>query len=338
MRVRNALAVFGVVGMLTSPSLCATEVFVRGTQGDLGHGHLRVSKGECYVITAKHLVADPGEARVVGFSGAGANSTVEERDSSDVAILKVSKPSFCHDVSNPSVEGVDHLLETENAGKIEMIEEDGSLVRLDVEITSVSRNQIDIESEQVLRKGISGSTLTIKGRAVGMIVRSEGKKAAALPMTFVETVWDRYVGKVPSCDDGCEVALKDLAVIAHKEESDTSVSGVVSRRIDYVYQLPAGWPTPQFFHVVKQATILNLPGMPGQPPSPKVAFFAFSKSATPFAQDVLVFAAAFDTVGQASASFSKDMQNWWIEVHGTSNLDDIVVSIKKPPSPWDSAP
>src|ERR1043165_8008126 len=144
MQRRSTLHLWCLAALIACSPAEATQVFVRGTNGDLGHGHLRVANGQCFVVTAKHLVANPGEVKVVLFKGAEATAMVVERDSSDVAILKISEPSFCENVGNPRIEGLDHLLETEHSGKLELIEEDGSLLRINVDLTGVGRNQIDV--------------------------------------------------------------------------------------------------------------------------------------------------------------------------------------------------
>lgn len=330
MWLRNALHLGCVVAVITCAPLEATEVLVRGTSGELGQGHLRVANGKCYVVTAGHLVAGSREFTVIRYGAKEASATLADSGSSDVAILKISNLSFCEEVANPSIKGLDQLLETETSGKLELVQEDGTLVRADVEIKAVGRNQITIESTQVLAKGVSGSTLVVHGRPSGMVSRSEGKRAAVIPMTLVETVWNRYVGNIPNCDDGCEVALKTLSQLDHAEQDDTSINGMVKKRVDYIYQFPENWPTPPFFHVIKEASIINLPGVLTHSEPLKVTSFSFSKSPTPFAQDVRIPAGAFDGFGEVREPFNKGLKSWWIRVTGTSNISDIVVSIEKP--------
>lgn len=173
---RAVLACLCLLPLLSAPALAAPEpVFVKAREH--GRGLLRERNGECFVITPHHVVGDESRITIVARGRIERLARNETVYGGDVALLRLEseRPLGCSPFWDTG-EKLDEALRKNSEGVITSLNEDGSVERRAVHVTSYDERLIIVRPDSErdrFHKGLSGSLLEIRGAPAGMLMQVE---------------------------------------------------------------------------------------------------------------------------------------------------------------------
>lgn len=172
-----------LVTLATAPAY--GQVFVRAS--DEGRGMLRARSGECFLITPYHVVEYVDRVTLVGLGRREAEAQLETTYQEDVALLRVSR-STPMDCGGPwdDGSGLGDRITSASRGILQSMEGSGELRRRPVDIVSAGDAvfiQIrEVNPEDRLYQGLSGSVLLIGSRPAGMLMGMDPSTGAGIVM------------------------------------------------------------------------------------------------------------------------------------------------------------
>lgn len=141
--------------------------------GETGQGQLVSHQGNCYVLTAAHVVGNSRRAQVLTSAGEEANATMQRPfwEGFDVAVgvLRAAPPSGCGPTSQQFFKNTGRA----TPGKIATLPfvAPGGVVNVPVRVDRINyleiTGQID-DPAQAAQKGLSGGFLVMDGKPLGM--------------------------------------------------------------------------------------------------------------------------------------------------------------------------
>lgn len=164
---RATLAAFLATAQLVS----AEGVMVRA--GESGQGHLVSHRGNCYVVTAAHVVGNSRRAQILTSTGEEATATMQKPfwDGFDVAVgvLRASPSSGCGPSSGQFVSNVSRP--TPGRAATLPFVAPGGVIHIPVRVDRVDYRELNGRIEdpaQEAQKGLSGGFLVLDGKPLGM--------------------------------------------------------------------------------------------------------------------------------------------------------------------------
>jgi hypothetical protein len=157
-------------------SACASDVYLKIDNNEVGQGVLRQRGNECLVIVPAHVVENSFKIDATLSDRKKYSAELLELFPGDLGLLRLTNddPSICRHVSWSSQANVDALLETEKRGELRTMMADGSIRITDVDIVSYDKyRNINVRpknKEDAFSKGESGSPLYIDGQFSGVLL------------------------------------------------------------------------------------------------------------------------------------------------------------------------
>ncbi len=191
-----------VIGACLSVSLSTAQQVAVSTSTEQGAGILRPRERECYVITAGHVVSNPGEISITDHLRRTSPSTVSKLYSGgDIAILRVeqTQAAMCSGVgwpNNPSYLTTDITTNVKNKtnhpARLVKVDQTGATTQMSVQIKRYDDfTYIDVEAstaKDTITKGWSGSSLYIGESLVGMLIEINGPVGRAYRLDYVDNL------------------------------------------------------------------------------------------------------------------------------------------------------
>src|SRR5262249_6531107 len=136
---------------------------------------------------------------------------------------------------------------------VRIVTEDGSLTQTEAQLQEVNRRTIRVRAEfnEEIKKGVSGSSVLVKGHTAGMIFVLQGAIASAYREDVISEYWNRAMRITNPCAGGCETKLANLVRLKSYVLGDDPTADVRTVTYDAVYRLPEGWPFYPYLHVIR---------------------------------------------------------------------------------------
>lgn len=152
------------------------------TNNQVGQGFLIAIKGECTLLTPKHVVKGANTISVLTATRETFQAEIIELfETVDFAKLSTNVPYWqCQNASLQTKTSLSTLLSVYDSGTVKTMVEDGSLKQITVQITRVDDTEfleiIPVDSADNLKQGQSGSMLYVAGEPAGLLIELyEGK-------------------------------------------------------------------------------------------------------------------------------------------------------------------
>jgi S1-C subfamily serine protease len=166
-----------VLTLFLTARLSADVVFIEaGTQQ--GQGITAVFGQDCFVVTAAHVVTEPGvEIRILDGRSQRGIGVLTRTYPQDIALVRVPAEArnLCAQPHWPSQGNTDALLKTDTPGTIRRLDETAIQTSLAVRVTAFDDRYVTVETinKTAIQKTWSGATLWINDEVVGILVDAE---------------------------------------------------------------------------------------------------------------------------------------------------------------------
>ncbi len=170
------LTLFIITFVFFNSRLNATEVFVKSSNGNVGKGILVQKNNIMCVITPEHVVAKSSTCEFLCYSGKYITAQRDVKYPHDIYVLSFADTQIldCTPSKFTQVYDLNTILEKNHKGMLNIRKESGGYQRIPVLITNWGSKNPDIEirseKDDLLIKGMSGSTLRINGIICGMLM------------------------------------------------------------------------------------------------------------------------------------------------------------------------
>jgi len=169
-RILAALVLSNLVG-----GISASDLMVIGDS--FGQGTVRGAGGDCFVITALHVVEDADEIGVMTPDRRESEATLVTTFADDIAVLRVvrSDLGLCDDAEWQTGEDLASALDQEAFGVLRTRREDGTMLQIPIVVDEVDPLRYltisPMRSNNQFSQGMSGGSIRLGTSTVGLLLR-----------------------------------------------------------------------------------------------------------------------------------------------------------------------